>query len=85
MVEGEEAIKKLEGKLLAYLENKNFFNNIIKDLENVIVGEDLPKKCIVLCAYGGRLIENSADTSFNLSINDEAGLGKDYITTQCLK
>ena len=85
MVEGEEAIKKLEGKLLTYLENKDFFNDIIKDLEKVIVGEDLPKKCIVLCAYGGRLIENSEDTSFNLSINDEAGLGKDYITTQCLK
>lgn len=68
------------------LKDPELFENICKnELDKKIVGELETRKVIVLCAYGGRLVENCQTASFNLMVNDDAGTGKDYITGSCLE
>jgi hypothetical protein len=68
------------------LKDPKLFNKIVYDeLNKKIVDEIETRKVIVLCAYGGRLVENAQVASFNLMVNDDAGTGKDYITGACLE
>lgn len=83
-------IKKLkEGvdeESLSILINPNLFNEITeKEFDKKIVGEVETRKVIFLCAAGGRLVDNCQIASFNLLINDEAGAGKDYVTSKVLE
>jgi len=69
-----------------FLKNPDLFNIIFKEeLDKKVVGEEETRKVIVLCAYGGRLVENAQIASFNLCVNDDAGTGKDYITGASLE
>src|SRR3989338_2079953 len=69
-----------------YLENPDLFEEItVTELDKKIVGEIEARKVIFLCAAGGRLVENAQIASFNLLVNDEAGTGKDYVTSKTLE
>ena len=68
------------------LKDPQLFNKMFKiELDKKIVGEIESRKVIGLCAYGGRLVENSQVASFNLMINDDAGVGKDYTANASLE
>jgi len=76
---------KINKTYLDILQNKNIFNNITeKELDKKIVREYGARKTIFLCA-NGRLVKNSQIASYNLLINDEAGTGKDYVTSKTLE
>jgi len=73
-------------EILEVLKNPNLFNEITEqELDKKIVGEIETRKVIFLCSAGGRLVENCQLASYNLLINDEAGTGKDYITSKILE
>ncbi len=84
----EEPKKEIKDKVKEakeFLKNPNLFEMIsITELDKMIVGEEETRKVIVLCGYGGRLVENSQIASFNLLINDDAGVGKDYVAGKSL-
>lgn len=67
------------------LKDKNLFYKITEDeLAKKIVGERESRKVIFLSACG-RLVKNCQIASFNLLVNDEAGTGKDYVTSKTLE
>ena len=68
------------------LKDPKLFDNMFKnELDKKIVGEIESRKVIGLCAYGGRLVKNSQVASFNLMVNDDAGVGKDYTANASLE
>ena len=68
------------------LKDPKLFEKIYKtEIDKKVVGELETRKVLVLCAYGGRLVENSQLTSFNLCVNDDAGKGKDYVADASLE
>lgn len=70
---------------MKYLGDKNLFNLITEnEFDKKIVGEIETRKVIFLCSCG-RLIKNCQIASYNLLVNDEAGIGKDYITNAVLE
>jgi len=71
---GEPNIENLE-----ILQDINLFENINKEFDKKIVGEIETRKVIFLCA-NGRLVENAQIASYNLLVNDDAGMGKDYVS-----
>lgn len=72
-------IEEPKEKDIEILKDNNLFEKIaVNELDKKIVGEIPTRKVIVLCGYGGRLVENAQTASFNLMINDDAGTGKDY-------
>jgi len=76
---------KINKTYLNILQDKNIFKNITeKELDKKIVREYAARKTIFLCA-NGRLVKNSQIASYNLLINDEAGTGKDYVTSKTLE
>lgn len=77
----EEAEKK---KLLAILKRPTFFNDICEEFKKKVAGEEDNCKVIFLCAAGGRLVENASIASFNLLVNDDAGVGKDHVVNAVL-
>jgi hypothetical protein len=73
-------------EILSILQDKYLFEKITKDeFDKKIVGEAQTRKVIFLCSAGGRLIENCQLASYNLLVNDEAGTGKDYVTSKVLE
>lgn len=70
---------------LKILKDPNLFDKItIDEMDKKIVKEIPTRKSIFLCSQG-RLVENCQIASFNLLINDEAGAGKDYVTSKVLE
>lgn len=66
------------------LQNPDLFNEItITEYNKKIVGEYEARKVIFLSS-NGRLVENCQTASYNLLINDESGIGKDYVAHSCL-
>jgi len=66
-------------EVMEVLTNPNLFNEITeKEMDKKIVGEVETRKVIFLCS-SGRLVENAQIASYNLLINDDAGIGKDYV------
>lgn len=77
--------EKKEEELLNLLKRKNIFNEITEiELDKKIVKEIETRKTIFLCACG-RLVEDCQIASYNLLVNDEAGTGKDYVTSKTLE
>ncbi len=75
---------KIKNKHLKILEDVNLFEKItVDELDKKIVREIPARKTIFLCS-NGRLVINSQIASYNLLINDEAGTGKDYVTSKTL-
>jgi len=72
--------KEIQGNYLRELEDPNLFNNLIKEVQLKVVGEDKAIKSIFLCSCG-RLVENSHLASFNLLVNSKSGSGKDFVTS----
>jgi len=68
---------------LKILQHPNLLNIVDKEFDKLIVGEKKPRKAIFLFSCG-RLVENAESTSTNLIVNDETGLGKDYVTRNVL-
>ena len=91
-------VKKLKGKVKPQmpeeyritvenplLEKKCFWDRVVIDeLGKKIVGEISKREIIFLCGIG-RLVINSAYSSFNLLVHSESSAGKDYITKNVLK
>ena len=78
-------LNKIDKECLELLRKENLFDLITeKELDKKIVKEYGARKAIFLCA-NGRLVENCQIASYNLLINDEAGCGKDYITSKTLE
>lgn len=76
---------KEKDELIKILKRKNLFNEITeKELDKKIVREIETRKAIFLCAFGS-LVEDCQIASFNLLVNDEAGTGKDYVTSKTLE
>jgi hypothetical protein len=70
---------------LKLLEDKKLFDKItIEEMDKKIVREIPTRRCIFLCA-NGRLVKNCQIASYNLLVNDEAGAGKDYVTSKVLQ
>lgn len=70
---------------LKILRNPDLFELItIQELDKKIVKEIETRQCIFLCSQG-RLVENSQIASYNLLVNDDAGAGKDYVTSKTLE
>ena len=68
------------------LKDPNLFDKMFKtELDKKIVGEIESRKVIGLCGFGGRLVKNAQVASFNLMVNDDAGVGKDYIANASLE
>lgn len=66
------------------LKNPVLFDLITEhEFDKKIVGEIEARKVIFLCACG-RLVENCQIASYNLLVNDEAGIGKDYVVEAVL-
>lgn len=66
------------------LKNPELFNLITEEeLDKKIVGEVESRKVIFLSACG-RLVKNCQTASYNLLVNDDAGMGKDYVTGKTL-
>lgn len=64
---------------------KDLFEMITeRELDKLIVGEIEARKVIFLCSVG-MLVKNAAISSYNLLVNDVAGAGKDFITSNTLK
>ena len=77
--------EKEKFELISLLKKKNIFSEITeKELDKKIVREMLTRKAIFLCACG-RLVKNCQIASYNLLVNDEAGIGKDYVTEKTLE
>lgn len=68
-----------------YLKNKNIFNLITEEeMDKKIVKEIPTRKALFLCAQG-RLVKNAQIASYNILVNDDAGAGKDYVTSKALE
>lgn len=73
--------KRKEAIPLLY--DKNLFDKIVKEISLKVVGEEGTVKTIFLCSCG-RLVTNNQVASYNLLVNDESGIGKDYVTDNTL-
>lgn len=84
-IEEKEIIcKQIPDDLLGVLKNLNIFDEITEtELDKKIVGEIDARRTIFLCSQG-RLVKNCQTASYNLLVNDEAGIGKDYVTSETL-
>lgn len=60
-------------------ERPDFFETLCKEAAKKVVGEEKTIRTLMLIAVGGRLVENCEASSFNFALNDESGLGKDYV------
>jgi len=79
-----ETPKEIPENLKQILLNPNLFKEITEEeFDKRIVGEKESRKVIFLCA-NGRLVENCQTASYNLLVNDDAGVGKDYVTEAVL-
>jgi len=79
-------VDKVPDKYRKILEDSELFNKLtIDEMDKKIVGEIESRKVISLCGYGGRLVQNNQIASFNLLVNDDAGIGKDYVVGKCLE
>ena len=76
---------KIPKKYEKILKDPNLFDRItVEEMDKKIVKEISTRKVIYLCAQG-RLVENCQIASYNLLVNDEAGAGKDYVTSKVLE
>ena len=81
-----EYIDRISEEAKEILKDPNLFERIaVTEINKKVVGEIPARKVIVLCAYGGRLVMNCQTASFNLMVNDSAGVGKDYTTGASLE
>ena len=72
-------------RYMKYLGDPELFNIITEtEFDKKIVGEIPSRKVIFLCSCG-RLVENCQVASFNLLVNDDAGVGKDYVCRNVLR
>lgn len=88
VVDGEVHLGSLtdeaKQRYIRILQDPLLFKKITEqELSKKIVGEESTCKVIFLCAQG-RLVKNSQIASYNLLVNDEAGTGKDYVTSNTL-
>jgi len=74
---GEKAIQE-------ELMHKDIKKRIINELSKQIVGEKKSIDTILTCFIGSK-VENAQLTSFNLLVNDESGVGKDWVVNHILK
>jgi hypothetical protein len=73
-----------EAKII--LQNPALFNEITEiEFDKKIVGEIETRKVILLCAAGGSKVKNAQTASYNLLVNDDAGVGKDYVVYAVLE
>ncbi len=71
--------------IMKILKNTQLFNEITdNEFDKKIVGEKETRKVIFLCAAGGRCVKNNQIASYNLLVNDDAGVGKDYVVAAVL-
>ncbi len=83
---GEITVTKPPIKYLKILQDPELFGKITEEeLDKKIVGEVEARKVIFLCGAGGRLVKNCQIASYNVLVNDEAGTGKDYVTSKTLE
>lgn len=67
------------------LADPNLFKIITeKEIPKKVVGELGTIKTIFLCSCG-RLVRNAKKTSYNLMVNDESGVGKDWVVEKTLE
>ncbi len=76
----KEIRENISNDYLIELKNPNLLNNIIKEIQLKVVGEEDSIKGIFLCSCG-RLVEDNHIASFNLLVNSKSGTGKDFVTT----
>ena len=77
------AKEKLSTGAQVYLDSPNLMNELVKETNKFIVGEEGSIKALGLGSCG-RLVKNANKTSFNIIPNDESGTGKDYVTKAVL-
>jgi len=80
----KEIINEANTKIINLLENPNFLDILIEEIQNKkVVGERDTIEAIFLIT-NSRKVTNIQPTSSNLFVNDESGLGKDFITKAVL-
>lgn len=79
------AEKEIPQEIKEILLNPNLFKDITEiEFDKKIVGEVESRKVIFNCA-NGRLVKNCQTASYNLLVNDDAGVGKDYVVNSVLE
>lgn len=61
------------------LNNPELFNILTNEIGKKVVGERETIKTLLLCS-AGTLVNNSQISSYNLLVNDESGIGKDFVS-----
>ncbi|MFA5992765.1 MAG: hypothetical protein WC796_03600 [Candidatus Pacearchaeota archaeon] len=79
-----QLVNQPESRIMNILMNPNLFYEIIDEFDKKIVEEISARKVIFLCSQG-RLVKNHQIASYNLLVNDEAGVGKDYVCNAILE
>lgn len=79
----EKVIKQIGNESPELLLKDLFYMITERELDKLIVGEVSARQTIFLCACG-MLVKNATISSYNLLVNDSAGVGKDYITSKTL-
>jgi len=72
-----------EETAIEILKDSKLLDKILFEISKKVVGEVDTIKTIFLCACG-RLVEKANLTSYNLFVNDESGVGKDWVTDKTL-
>lgn len=69
---------------LKILQDPMLLDRIVLDgLDSKIVEEDEARKVIFICSMG-HLVKNGNNTSYNLLVNSESGVGKDHVVNNVL-
>jgi hypothetical protein len=77
--------KNIPSETLRVLKDKRLWDKIVfEEFDKKIVREYEAREIIFLCAMGS-LVENCANSSFNLLVHSESSAGKDYTTKSVLK
>jgi len=75
-IQGDDSISEEEA--IEILRNEKLLDLYAAEISKKVVGEDKTVKTILLYT-AGRLVKNAELSSYNIHINDFAGVGKDYI------
>lgn len=71
---------EMEKKAIEILQNPKLLDRCIEEIQKKVVGEKETILTLLICANGRNVINHNI-ASYNLLINDESGLGKDFVTS----
>ena len=83
-IEVTQEMQQKEIGIKTILNDVNLLQNILNETSKKVEGEEESRTVIIVCGYGGRLVVNCQVASFNVLVNDDTGVGKDYVVSKTL-